>query len=487
MKPTLDASNCILVQDVKSVTHDHMMQNADGVTPLPTEESLPASTAEHSFTTQLQQQNQQQQQQQLNQQVSGGGGGGGGGNSNGIHSSLSQAYPDSQYIAQQAHQTQQKWPVLELREFNEIYHATIPPYQFWNSEFKNKHPAFIRFNFTLPWGANFAVYGRRNVSPSVTQYDFAEFIKGGRIDNRLRKRRRRSADDDDGNVAATATATAVAGHGASNGNAHTTAAVVGHYHSINDRMLFDINNYYEHARDIMADENDGDDDNDANTNDHDDDDGNRNMNRDERRNHNDDDVLSHVSFLMHGNAVAADAIPVPPPPPPPSSAMLSKPNFQFSSAERHVIAKRSAIDATPTLDIDTMMVNVSLLQYLDTGRWFLAVYNDELLAHSVTLIVSEAEGVSTTCLNDCSGRGSCYLGKCDCIDGFQGVDCSKSKYTHTHILIQPPVSNIFSRVFFLSLFLVTRSDIFAFQTHAVIELCCVTDTCIIPLYMATYA
>lgn len=37
-----------------------MPQNADGVT---TEESLPASTAEHSLTTQLQQQNQQQQQQ----------------------------------------------------------------------------------------------------------------------------------------------------------------------------------------------------------------------------------------------------------------------------------------------------------------------------------------------------------------------------------------------------------------------------------------
>lgn len=388
-----------------------MMQNADGATPPPTEESLPASTAEHSFTTQL-------QQQQLNQQIVGG-------SNNGIHSSLSQPYPDSQYIAQQAHQTQQKWPVLELREFNEIYHATIPPYQFWNSEFKNKHPAFIRFNFTLPWGANFAVYGRRNVSPSVTQYDFAEFIKGGRIDNRLRKRKRRSTED---NATGGAVGAVVSGDGVAVGDstAHTTATVASQYHSINDRMLFDINNYYEHARDIMADENDGDDDG-----------GNRNMNRDERRNHN-NDMLSHVSFLMHGSTVAADAVLAPPPSPPPMSAMLSKPNFQFSSAERHVIAKRSAIDATPTLDIDTMMVNVSLLQYLDTGRWFLSVYNDELLAHSVTLIVSEAEGVSTTCPNDCSGRGSCYLGKCDCIDGFQGVDCSKSKFT-----FNPPLHSVF--------------------------------------------
>lgn len=124
-------------------------------------ESLPTSTAEHSSATTQ-------------------------------HSSLQ--------APQQRSQPQTQWPplpLLEQRELDVIHTATIPPYQFWNSEFRNKQPAFFRFNFTLPWGANFAVYGRRNVAPSVTQYDFAEFVKGGRLDHRLRKRDIEEDDEDE--------------------------------------------------------------------------------------------------------------------------------------------------------------------------------------------------------------------------------------------------------------------------------------------------
>lgn len=86
------------------------------------------------------------------------------------------------------------------------------------------------------------------------------------------------------------------------------------------------------------------------------------------------------------------------------------------SYKEHGMANGPRLERSVT---EPMLVNVSLVQYLDTGRWFLSIYNDELQPYKVTLVVTEAEGVSTTCSNDCSGRGSCYLGKCDCIDGYQ--------------------------------------------------------------------
>ncbi|XP_015119824.1 teneurin-a [Diachasma alloeum] len=263
MRP-IDNANCILDQDVRTVTHENTNIHDPISTQMPTEESLPTSTAEHSSAS---------------------------------DSSEQQSDPQTQQSAQQ-------WPaVLELQAYNVAHSVVIPAYHFWNSEFHNKQPAFIRLNLTLPWGANFAVYGRRNVAPSVTQYDFVKFVRGGRVDQRLKRE-----------------------------------VVPGAVSFMEESVL--------HAEDIDANhENDG-------------------------------------------------------------------------TVYEHVLLKRTIHEP--------MLVNVSLLQYLDTGRWFLSVYNDELQPYKVTLIITEAEGVSTTCPNDCSGRGSCYLGKCDCMDGYQGADCSKS-------------------------------------------------------------
>ncbi|KAF3838050.1 hypothetical protein F7725_009818 [Dissostichus mawsoni] len=54
----------------------------------------------------------------------------------------------------------------------------IPPGLFWRFQMTMHHPTYIKFNLSLSHNALLGVYGRRNIPPTHTQFDFVKLLDG---------------------------------------------------------------------------------------------------------------------------------------------------------------------------------------------------------------------------------------------------------------------------------------------------------------------
>ncbi|XP_069496010.1 teneurin-4 isoform X4 [Ambystoma mexicanum] len=65
------------------------------------------------------------------------------------------------------------------------------------------------------------------------------------------------------------------------------------------------------------------------------------------------------------------------------------------------------------------------IQYLDSGIWHLAFYNDGKEAELVSFLTTTIESVDD-CPSNCYGNGECVSGSCHCFLGFLGPDCGRA-------------------------------------------------------------
>ncbi|XP_077197423.1 teneurin-4 isoform X3 [Paroedura picta] len=65
------------------------------------------------------------------------------------------------------------------------------------------------------------------------------------------------------------------------------------------------------------------------------------------------------------------------------------------------------------------------IQYLDSGMWHLAFYNDGKESEAVSFLTTAIESVDN-CPSNCYGNGDCVSGTCHCFLGFLGPDCGRA-------------------------------------------------------------
>uniref|UniRef100_A0A8K9XHX4 Teneurin-4 n=1 Tax=Oncorhynchus mykiss TaxID=8022 RepID=A0A8K9XHX4_ONCMY len=69
--------------------------------------------------------------------------------------------------------------------------------------------------------------------------------------------------------------------------------------------------------------------------------------------------------------------------------------------------------------------NTGLIQYMDSGIWHLAFYNDGKEPETVSFITTAIDSIDD-CPSDCHGNGDCVAGTCHCFLGFRGPDCGRA-------------------------------------------------------------
>ncbi|XP_048837963.1 teneurin-4 isoform X3 [Brienomyrus brachyistius] len=69
--------------------------------------------------------------------------------------------------------------------------------------------------------------------------------------------------------------------------------------------------------------------------------------------------------------------------------------------------------------------DTGFIQYMDSGIWHLAVYNDGKEAEQVSFIATPVDSIDD-CPNNCFGNGDCVSGTCHCFSGFRGPDCGRA-------------------------------------------------------------